>query len=107
MIEEDEKEDATDESNSHLDESVILPATTNDIHESLNVGESQLDDSMILAEAREEALDLVDEVESQMDELESEEWDLVSQNEDYEVVEAAKKAGNDSDEELGGGFKLL
>lgn len=107
MAEEDENEDFTDESDSRLDESVIFPATADDSQQSLDVGESQLDESVILAATREEDLDAVDEGESQMDELESEDWDLVSRNEDYEVVEAVKKGGNDSDEELDGGFKFL
>ncbi|KAI9050572.1 hypothetical protein LZ554_005733 [Drepanopeziza brunnea f. sp. 'monogermtubi'] len=52
----------------------------------------QLDDSIILAAAHaEDDSDAIDDGESQMDELESEDWDVVSRNEDYEVVEATKK----------------
>ncbi|EKD21420.1 uncharacterized protein L3040_006201 [Drepanopeziza brunnea f. sp. 'multigermtubi'] len=71
-----------------LDDSVTIAPPS----KQSGVNASQLDDSIILAAAHVGGdLDVIDDGESQMDELESEDWEVVSRNEDYEVVEATKK----------------
>ncbi|KAG4442431.1 hypothetical protein IFR05_002088 [Cadophora sp. M221] len=106
-IPEDEDDHSEVTHKTQLTSSIILHPVSEEVSEdsTTDVRESQLDDSVILAamseddesEDEDEGVTAADDPGAEAEELESEDWDVVSSNEEYEVIDSG--SGDDEDDE--------
>ncbi|KAK6580771.1 hypothetical protein PZA11_007007 [Diplocarpon coronariae] len=97
-----ETDEITDDSESQLEGSEFVETTSRQS----DATESQLGNSTILELSHDEESAAIDSGNSQKDELESGDWDIVSRNEEYELIEAGEKRGDSDEEDLGRGSRF-
>ncbi|CAL3967921.1 unnamed protein product [Diplocarpon coronariae] len=97
-----ETDEITDDSESQLEGSEFVETTSRQS----DATESQPGNSTILELSHDEESAAIDSGNSQEDELESGDWDIVSRNEEYELIEAGEKRGDSDEEDLGRGSRF-